>query len=120
MKRTPLVRKAPMRRAAIVRRRKPKRDNRVPELEALHVLQRDGVCIALQYDPSHQCVGRLTLAHVPERGQNALGMKPPSDRYHLVAECYGANSGGLNPWSETHREIERAHLEKLYPGRYES
>jgi len=105
MKRTPL------------RRHAPRVDNRVTPGEALAVFTRDGGCIALLYDPSHACLGRLTLAHVPELGKNGLGMKPPSDRYHMVSECYGANSGGTRPWSEMHRDIERAHLAKHYPDR---
>lgn len=92
-----------------------KPDNHVHPATRLAVFDRDGGCIALRYDPSHRCFGRLTPAHVPEADKNALGMKPPSDIYHLVAECLGANSGGTDPWSETHRDIERAHLAKHYP-----
>ncbi len=112
MKPGALVRKAPFRRHA------PRRDNRPPAAEVIAVITRDVVCIALTYDPSHSCFGRLTMAHVPELGENALGMKPPSDRYHLVAECLGANSGGTRPWSEMNRDKERAHLAKHYPERY--
>lgn len=86
--------------------------------EALEVYRRDSGCIAAKYDPSHACYGRLTLAHVPELGENALGMKPPFDRYHLVVECLAANSGGTDPWSEQHHDIERAHLARHYPERY--
>lgn len=113
MKRTALVRRTPLRRVSIRR----KRLGAIPSIdpaEALLVFQRDGGCVAAKYDPSHACFGRLTLAHVPELGKNALGMKPPDDRYHLLVECLGANSGGTQPWSETHRDVERAHLEKLY------
>lgn len=114
MKRTPLVRKTPLRRRPLA----ADDDRRVFPGERLAVFMRDGGCIARIYDPSHACDGRLTLAHVPEEGKNALGVKPPSDRFHLVAECLAANSGGTRPWSETHRDIERAHLAKHYPERY--
>lgn len=85
--------------------------------EAGVVFQRDAGCIAARHDPDHRCEGRLTLGHVPALGQNALGKKPPFTRYHLVVECLAANSGGTRPWSETHRDIERAHLAKHYPER---
>ena len=88
------------------------------EVEAEAVYERDHGCIAAQYDPDHRCEGRLTLGHVPELGQNALGKKPPFDRYHLVVECLGANSGGTRPWSEMNRDTERAHLAKHYPERF--
>lgn len=89
------------------------------EASAIEVQARDRGCIAARLDPEHRCMGRLTLAHVPERGKNALGRKPPFDRYHLVVECLGANSGGTRPWSEMHREIEREYLAGQYPGHYE-
>jgi len=81
---------------------------------AQEVYERDRGCVAFRLDDTHRCFGRLTLAHVPELGKNALGKKPRSDRYHLVAECYGANSGGTRPWSEMHRDLERAWLAKFY------
>jgi hypothetical protein len=121
VKRTPLLRRTPLRRRRIRVRRDVKSSwepPRIPVDEAYAVFLRDDGCIAAKYDPSHVCFGRLTLAHVPELGQNALGKKPPDDRYHLVAECLGANSGGLQPWSEMHRDIERRHLSKHYPDRY--
>lgn len=117
MKRTPLERRTPLKRTAMKRGR-PKVDNRPHPSEVIAVIARDGGCIALKYDPSHSCEGRITMAHVPERGKNALGVKPPSDRYHMVAECLKANSGGTQPWSETHRDVERRHLAKFYPDRY--
>ena len=71
-------------------------------------------CLAFRLDGTHRCFGRMTLAHVPELGKNALNKKPPSDKYHLVVECFGANSGGLQPWSEMHRDLERAWLADFY------
>lgn len=86
----------------------------IPLDVAQEVYERDRVCLAFRMDGLHTCQGRLTLAHVPELGKNALGKKPPSDRYHLVVECMAANSGGLQPWSEMHRDIERAWLASKY------
>jgi len=86
----------------------------IPDDVAQEVYERDRICLALRFDGAHTCWGRLTLAHVPELGKNALGKKPPGDRYHLVVECLGANSGGLQPWSEMHRDLERAWLAKHY------
>lgn len=103
-----------------MRRKRPKPmtmdERRAAMEEALYVMHRDAGCIAARYDPGHSCEGRLTLAHVPREGMNALGHKPPFDRFHLVVECLGANSGGTRPWSETHRDVERAHLAKFEPG----
>lgn len=88
---------------------------RIPKDVGQEVYERDeGVCLAHRFDGLHKCQGGMTLAHVPELGKNALGKKPPDDRYHLVVECHGANSGGLRPWSEAHRDIERAWLAKFY------
>jgi len=118
VKRVALIRRSPLRR----RRPKPLSSEEQREVmqEALDIYRRDNGCIAQRYDPSHHCEGRLTLAHVPELGQNALDKKPPFDRFHLVVECLGANSGGTRPWSEMHRDVERAHLAKMYPDRYAS
>lgn len=115
MKRTPLRRKTPLRRTRIDRRRKRNwSPPRIPPEEAHVVAVRDQGCIAAKYDASHVCFGRLTWAHVPVFGKNAYGKKPPDNRYHLVMECLGANSGGLQPWSELNHHIERAHLAKHY------
>ncbi len=117
-----LLRRVGLRRSGPLRRRPPQRTavaQRVDGEEALYVFQRDNGCIAYRLDAAHQCEGRLTLAHVPELGKNAEGKKPPFDRWHLVTECWGANSGGLNPWSETHRHLERKYLRMLYPDRYD-
>jgi hypothetical protein len=85
----------------------------VTEDLAIEVFTRDGGCIAYRLDPEHGCLGRLTIEHVPIRGQNALGKRGPSSRYHLLSLCLLANSG---TWAETHREVERSYLEVLYPG----
>lgn len=86
----------------------------VPVEVAEDVFARDQGCIAFKLDGLHRCSGQPTLAHVPELGKNALGKKPPDDKYHLVVECLGANSGGTQPWSEMHRDLERAWLAKFY------
>lgn len=113
MKPGALVRKPIRRRPRLAGAERKFRDE-----EAGVVFQRDRGCIAALYDSGHRCEGRLTLAHVPELGRNALGRKPDFDRYHLVVECLAANSGGTRPWSEMNRAIERAHLAKHYPERY--
>lgn len=73
-----------------------------------YVFNRDGGCI-FRFEPGHQCRAPLELAHVPERGQNAYGRKPPDDEYHTVCECSGINAAP----TKAHREFERAHLAKV-------
>lgn len=122
MKRPGILRRVGLRRSGPLRRRPPAVSSVAAQVngeEALFVFQRDNGCVAARLDPAHECEGRLTLAHVPELGKNAYGVKPPFDRWHLITECWGANSGGLQPWSEMHRDLERRYLAMLYPARYE-
>lgn len=122
-------------------RKRPKRRREGPTLHGepctmqtlrRHVFERDQGCIARVFaigrEP-HECrdkwgephspleVDRLTLAHVPERGQNGLGLKPPDDELHTVAECYGSNvltGPGQGPTHEL-REFERRWIAEHEP-----
>jgi hypothetical protein len=103
----PLRRKSPLRRHP-----RPVEDRVTPALWQ-EVMWRDQfICIAKRFDPSHVCQGRLTFEHVPEEGYNALNVRAPSDRYHGVAACLGANSP--EGWCSTHRDDERAWLHVHY------
>ncbi len=93
-----------------------------------YVFERDGGCIARIFDIGqrvHECrdrwgtphspleTWRMTLAHVPEVGQNAYGSKPPDDELHTVTECYGSNvltGPGQGPSREL-RAFERKWIE---------
>lgn len=102
-----LSRKSPMKR----RRARPAED-RVDPLDAIYVIQRDGGCVAAQTDPTHLCQGRITVEHVPERGENALGVRAKSNRRHMIALCLGAQGAY---WGEMHREVERDWLDEKEP-----
>jgi hypothetical protein len=103
----PLRRKSPLRRRA-----RPVEDRVAPALWQ-EVMWRDQfICIAKRFDPGHVCQGRLTFEHVPEEGYNAFGVRAPSDKYHGVAACLGANSP--EGWCSTHRDDERAWLNVHY------
>ena len=110
MKRSaPLRRRTGLRSRIRLRRHPRKPDDRVtPELAA-YVFARDSYrCIATRFDPLHRCQGRLTFEHVPDAGDNVYGVRAPSDRWHGVAACLGANSP--EGWCSTHRDDERAWL----------
>lgn len=80
----------------------------VVSYEQMHayITRRDGVCLAFRFDRRHSCRGRdgrihspdnvlkLTLEHVHDRGESAMGMKAASDEHHLVALCHRMNGGG--------------------------
>jgi hypothetical protein len=108
-----LVRRLGLRRSGPIRRRpRPLADRVSPGLHH-HVVERDSYrCIATRFDLSHRCQGVLTVDHVPERDKNTLDRRAPSNRFHLVAACLGANQP--EGWCNTHREEERAWLELFY------
>lgn len=66
------------------------------------IVQRDG-CIVVRFDPSHICrdawgarhgpwdLECLTVDHVKD--QAMMGKRAPSDEFHLVGMCAGANIG---------------------------
>lgn len=103
MKRVALVRRTPLRRASLLRRRRRPADDRVTPAEALRVFIRESwTCIARRFDPGHHCEGRLSIEHVPGFNENAMGKR---GRY-LTAACLEAQQG----WCLTHRDEERAWL----------
>ena len=57
----------------------------------------------------------LTLDHVPDRGQNALGKRAASDPAHLIVICWGHHLGG---WATSHRDLERDHLQRAMTADY--
>jgi len=100
-------------RVAFHRRPRPAAERVTPELHD-YVLERDGWrCIATRFDPTHRCQGQLTFEHVPDAGDNIYGVRAPSDKYHGVAACLGANSP--EGWCSTHRDDERAWLALIEP-----
>lgn len=111
-----LIRRVALRRTGPIRRKaRPKDDRVTPELHEFVLRRDDYRCIATRFSSSHVCEGHLTFEHVPERGKNAYGVRAPSNRWHGVAACLGAQTG----WCLTHREDERAWLELIYgPGPY--
>lgn len=93
MKRTPL-------------RRHRKSDPVTPELRAA-VLERDGGCVARLFDEELMyCRGRLTLDHVKDEPR--MGVRAPSDTWHLVTICswHHLETG----WATSHRHELRAYL----------
>lgn len=100
-------------RVGLTRRPRPEAERVTPDLHA-YVLERDGWrCIATRFEPAHRCQGRLTFEHVPDLGDNIFGVRAPSDKYHGVAACLGANSP--EGWCSTHRGDERAWLAFIEP-----
>lgn len=110
--------------------RRPDDDKVTPEL-ALHVLQRDKGCMAPVLDPKciaiyGPCRGaygpepinrtdlrQMTLQHVwLSQAESAKGMRPPSDRFHLLVLCPGHHLGG---WATAHASLEfqRDYLKRL-------
>lgn len=98
-----------------------------------YIVRRDGTCLAFRLDATHVCKGRdgrihspdniekLTLDHVPTRGENALGRKAhyvdPDTGQHYVDEhlitalCALLNGGGGAPSSEL-RDYQRWWIEE--------
>jgi hypothetical protein len=99
----------------IRRKSRPVEDRVTPELHEFVLARDDYRCIATRFSSSHVCQGPLTFEHVPEAGKNAIGKRAPSNRYHGVAACQGAQNG----WCLSHRDDERAWLALFYgPGPY--
>lgn len=102
------------------------------------VMRRDKCCFAyrlvqMHVLPAHQCrdtwgyphqahdTKKLQLAHVwVEYAQGVFGKKPPTDKYHLLAECAALNvpSGGKTGPSEVVRDWERKYLRNMYPDHF--
>ena len=108
-----LLRRIGLRRRTLLRRHPRPARGRVSPSLYWFVIARDSYrCIATRFDIAHRCVGRLTFEHVPEAGKNTYGVRAPSNRYHGVAACLGAQQP--EGWCATHRTEERAWLEALY------
>lgn len=100
-------------------RRKPRRDPVTPELRAF-ILDRDGFCVAAKIDSDHQCrdtwgmphhpadKSKLSIEHVKD--QLRMGLRAPSDRFHLIALCGGAN---VSVPSKEQRAAFRAYLARV-------
>jgi hypothetical protein len=111
MRKVPLVRRTPLKAA-----RRPHRpwaradeDKVSPETYA-YVMKRDGECVARKLDPEHRCEGIDGLDHVKDQAR--MGKRAPSDRWHLVRLCWGAN---VNGWASAHRAAERTYLSRVEP-----
>lgn len=74
------------------------------------VLERDGHCLALDFDRDHVCVGYLTLEHVP--GVHGPEDVRRDDERHCVALCLGINVRGP---SKPLRINLRYRLRERYP-----
>lgn len=100
-------------------RRKPRTDAVTPALRDF-ILDRDKVCVLARIDPDHMCRdqwgtphnpadrSKLTLEHV--KTELRMGVRAPSDRWHLIALCAGANVGVP---SKVERQAFRAYLAKV-------
>ena len=104
-----------MKRAALLRRtelRSKRRKSDVPDWLFGYLLGRDKDCVPhRRLGAPGECVGRLTIEHVKDRDKPATGMKAPSDKWHTLIACLGANTG----WCLTSaaKELEREYLERV-------
>ena len=90
-----------------------------PELHA-YVLDRDKVCIAARYDPTHQCMTRFRQPHAPDDRKKltldhvhhaaTTSKRAKSNKWHLVAACGWANNEG---WCSANRQTERDYLREV-------
>jgi hypothetical protein len=110
MKRTPLVRRTPLRSRRPHREwNRPPEDRVTPEVVAI-VLKRDGPCLAVKLgEPASACWGRTTFEHVHE-DYGKKGVRALSDPAHLVALCCGHTEPGMKAgfqWNTTHTNREK-------------
>lgn len=69
-----------------------KAEDKVPEWLFGYLLGRDKVCVPhKRLGAPGECEGRLTIEHVKE--QAMVGKRAPSDKYHTLLACLGANTG---------------------------
>ncbi len=103
-----------------------------------YVFARDGICVAAAAAREgvrpHECrdrwssahepedLDRMTLAHVPAAGENAVGKRADDDERHTVTECYAANvlTGKDQGPSADLRAFERRWLALREPGTIDS
>ena len=106
-----------MKRTALLRRTELKAKRRksdVPDWLFGYLVARDKECVPhKRLGAPGECWGRLTIEHVRDRDKPATGMKPPSDKWHTLLACLGANTG----WCLTSaaKELERQYLESVQP-----
>ena len=104
-----------MKRTALLRRTELKAKRRksdVPDWLFGYLVARDKECVPhKRLGAPGECWGRLTIEHVRDRDKPATGMKPPSDKWHTVLACLGANGG----WCLTSaaKELERGYLGRV-------
>jgi len=107
MRRTPLVRRTPLRaRRPMPVWIRPDEDKVTPEVRAF-VLKRDGGCVAPRLGAADPCSGDVTLDHV--RAQPMMGKRAPSSAMHLVSVC---RKHHLDGWATAHRPELRAYLSR--------
>lgn len=89
--------------------RRARKDPVGPAL-AVRVISRDGGCVAPHLDAeAGDCSGRLTLDHVKD--QPRMGVRAPSDEWHLVTLCewHHLHTG----WATSHRPALREYLRSV-------
>ena len=87
-----------MRRSQLLRRhelRSKRRKSDVPDWLFGYLIARDqGECVPhKRLGAPGECFGRLTIEHVRDRDKPATGMRAPSDKWHTLIACLGANGG---------------------------
>lgn len=105
-----MLRKSPLVRKSELKAKRRKSD--VPDWLFPYLLQRDRECVPhKRLGAPGECFGRLTIEHVRDRDKPATGMKAPSDKWHTVLACLGANTG----WCLTSaaKELERGWIERV-------
>lgn len=128
MKRAPLRRRTGGLKRTLRAKARPDAD-KVSAIDRLHVLRRDGECIARKliragWTPAgHVCRDQfgnllpmtidperhLTIEHVKDTP--AMGARAPSDRAHMVAACAEANNGDY--WCSKYRTYILVYLKAL-------
>src|SRR5690349_3592151 len=84
-----------------------KQADKVPDWLPGYLLARDRQCVPhKRLGAPGECEGRLTIEHV--KSESMTGKRAPSDKYHTLLACLGANTG----WCLTSaaKAAERAYL----------
>ena len=104
-----------LRKAGLLRRselKSKRRKSDVPDWLFGYLLGRDRECVPHnRLGAPGECFGRLTIEHVRDRDKPATGKKAPSDKWHTLIACLGANTG----WCLTSaaKELEREYLFRI-------
>ena len=104
LKRSQLLRKSEL--------KSKRRKSDVPDWLFGYLLGRDKGCVPhKRLGAPGECWGRLTIEHVRDRDKPATGMKAPSDKWHTLIACLGANGG----WCLTSaaKELEAEYLSRV-------